>query len=492
MDQLASVLLAFPPDEHLADDQAYDKATRTHVGRLAKLLKEQNRDLATHGAELLKLLDPAVNSLSCVALLHTLLLPSPASSVSREFLLEKLVAFLMSFDGRQCRYASLHLSDILSAAGNQSLLPPSVATEALATAILRLDPSGSILTTNHTLLTQLAYHTDNIEPALQVIDKSIVFYPGMANSGNPKFLCDTTLSPPLYISRDSGLTNNLTPAAVMKYDLTCGLMYCARREWAKAYAAFERVITYPTREGGASTIMVEAYKKWVLVGLLSKGNYCETPSSAGSNASKAYGVLGKPYKALASLFATDDVQGLKAEADSNGALWLEDRNTGLVQEVLSAYQKWRVLGLRDVYTKLSIAEVREQTLSAETGAQLPADEDVVMLVQNMIIEGMLEGVVEKNDDGTVFLAFLPPGARLTEREFHRELGRAALRLKQLQPVFRATNERLGTSRDYVRSLVKEEARRGGKGGIEHLDPTIGGFDATVDDEDLMGGIIATG
>ncbi|KAI8624419.1 hypothetical protein F5Y19DRAFT_490945 [Xylariaceae sp. FL1651] len=489
MDQCASVLLAFPPQNDVQDasNEAYHKAASLHVSRLAKMLKERPRDLVVYSSELLNLIDPAFNSLSYLTVLHALILPSLASNVPHEFILEKVVAFMMTFDGRQCRYAGSLLLDMMDAVGSGRLLPPSVAVEALATAILKLDPSGTMLTSSHLPLAKLAYDTDNIQPALPVIDRSIVFYPGMANHDSPQYLCDLALSPPAYISKSTGLTTVIKTSAVLEYDLLCGMMYCARRDWEKARAAFERAATFPTKDGGCSKIMVEAYKKWILVSLLSTGKHIETPPHTSASTGKTFGTLGKPYTAVAAAFATDEVQDLRLAAEKNAQLWLEDGNTGLIEEVLATYQKWRVLSLQDIYTKISIPEIRQQTKSAETGTVLDKDADVEMLIQNMIIAGMLKGVIEKNDDGTKFLTFLSPTTHLSELEFAQELQKTAARLKELQSVFLATNQRLATSKEYIKWVIRESKRD--KTG-DAQDPTLG-FDAQVDDEDLMGGVMAT-
>ncbi|ORY57292.1 uncharacterized protein BCR38DRAFT_461424 [Pseudomassariella vexata] len=483
MDQCAAVCLAFPPEDLLADNQTYHKAVGVHLTQLSKLLKESTTTLVTHGLQLLELMDPAVKSLSYLAVLHTLLIPSV--SAPRDVVLEKLVVFLLSFDSRSLRYAGSHLLDILNL--TPQLLPPSIAVQVLSEAILRIDPTGSMLTSTHTHLIKLAYTSNSIHPTLlQVIDKPIVFYPGMANQSDSDVVCDMSIPPPKYISKDSALTVVLKPAAVLEYDLTCGLIYCAQRDWAKAYAAFERVVTFPTREQGTSKIMVEAYKKWVLVSLLLKGKVTPTPSYTGPGANKVYETLGKQYTNIASLFESDGAQSLKEAVDADAALWREDGNMGLIREVLAAYQMWHVLNLRQVYTKISIPEIRQQTKSAQTGNILDKDEDIETLIQNMVASGMLDGITEKHDDGTKFLTFLPPSTALSEQQLAAELAQTATRLKNLQPVFKSTGERLGTSKEYVRHLVKDQRRGGDKD-----NDTMMGFDKQVDEEDLMGGITST-
>lgn len=362
-----------------------------------------------------------------------------------------------------------------------------MAVEVVSAAILKIDPTGSMFTSTHLQLIKLAYSTNNIEPAMRVIEKNIVFYPGMANWKRPTMLCDMTLSPSVYIHKETGLTSHVKAAAVLEYDLLSGMMFCSKREWDKAHAAFERIVTFPTREGGCSKIMAEAYKKWVLVSLLSKGRAIPLPTYTGPAAAKAYQTLGKPYKQVASLFDTTNAEELRSEVEKASQIWQDDQNVGLMKEVLSAYQEWQIKNLQNVFSKISIPEIRQQTKSAQTGANLNSDADIEALIQNMIISNSLKGVMEKNDDGTVFLTFLPASTVLSEAEYAQELTKTAVQLKALEPIFKATNERLGTSREYIKHLIKEQKRASDK---NELDPTMG-FESHVDDEDLMGGVTST-
>lgn len=341
-----------------------------------------------------------------------------------------------------------------------------------------------MLTSSHVLLVKLAYNSNTIDDVLPVINKSIVFYPAMADRAMPEYLADPTLTPSSYISRETGLTSTLKSSAVLEYDLFSGLVYCAARDWSKAQAALERVITFPTREGGCSKIMVDAYKKWILVSILANGKLAVLPSHTGAAATRMFQTMGDTYTNFAALFSTSDAVGLRLDVEKNAETYQNDRNTGLVNEALAAYQKWSIIGLQQVYSKLSIAEIREQTKSAETGVSLARDEDVEMLIQNMIMSGMLRGVIEKNDSGTAYLRFfansgshdIPP---LSEKDFALQLATTAKQLKELGPVLQATRERLATNKDYVKHSAKESKRD--KSG----DDPMGGFSTSIEDEDLM-------
>ncbi|KAI1150692.1 cop9 subunit [Nemania diffusa] len=483
MEQCASTLLAFPPQSDFVDNESYHKAASFHIAQLLKILRERNRDLVAYSHELFNLVDPAVNSLSYLAILHAVMFPSFASNLPQIFILEQITTFMMSFDGRQCRYAGSLLLDLMDAVGSGRILPPRVAVNCLARSILTLDASGTMLTSSHLPLVKLAYNTNNMEPALHVIEKEIVFFPGMSNHETAQYLCDTTLSPPSYISRNTGLTARLKSATVLEYDLMCGMIYSVRREWEKAREAFGRVVSFPTKETGCSKIMIEAFKKWVLVSLLSEGNLPTTsPPHVSAPTTRIFGTLCRPYVDLAMAFETNNAQQLKSDVEKHTQVWSDDGNIGLVEEVIASYQKWRVLSLQDIYTEISIPEIRQQTKSAETGEILKTDEDVEALIQNMIIDGMLKGVIEKNDDGTNFLIFLSPTTHLSEQEFDEEAVRAGIKLDRLRAVLGTTNERLGSSKEYIKWITKEIKRD--KSG-ESQDPTLG-FESQIDDEDLMG------
>lgn len=363
----------------------------------------------------------------------------------------------------------------------------------VTTAILRLDPTGSLLTDKHLILVRLAYETDTAEYAFDAIDKQIVYVPNMGKDttiGAPQIaLGDLSLPPPDYIAPETSLTEALDVESVLHYDLLCGLLYCSRSNWDKARAAFERVITHPTREGGVSKIMADAYTKWLLVSLLVTGHTPEIPFTTGPNAKKMYEVTGKPYTAIASHFDTMAALALKQEVEANVQLWQSDRNIGLVQQVLAAHQKWQIMALRNIYTKISLADIRQRTCSAETGDALATEDEVERLVEGMIQSGMLKGVIRKPDGKPAYLEFFSEFSELSEVEYKNEMVQAMLKLKELESIYRSTSQRFSTNKFWVNHLLKEKKRE--KENASQNAP-IASFDSQIEDEDLMSGIMPGG
>lgn len=73
-----------------------------------------------------------------------------------------------------------------------------------------------------------------------------------------------------YITAGSGLSAKLTYADHLHYHLYGAMIYMGLKKWERAMEFLEFVITAPTATV-ASNIMAEAYKKWLLVGLIHLG-----------------------------------------------------------------------------------------------------------------------------------------------------------------------------------------------------------------------------
>jgi COP9 signalosome complex subunit 3 len=344
-----------------------------------------------------------------------------------------------------------------------------------------------MLTSHHVALVKLAYTTDNVEPALPLLEKNIVFYPGAKGMQETRPLCSLDLPPAAYITVDSGLTKQLSSADVLQYDLLRGLCYIQRRAWGQASDALERVITYPTRDNhSCSKIMVEAHNKWILVGLLLNGKTPKLPALTAPGAQKAFAALGKPYQSIGKAFEDKTADVLKAEFDSLGAQFFsEENNLNLMRLVMQHYQRWQILNLRQVYTKVSLEQIRTRTQSAETAKPLATEAEVEKLVLQMIDEGMLSGAVERPADGPAYLAFDAPNAEVSEVEFAQKMLGTAERLRDLEPLIKATNERLGTSRDFIKFLVAQQKKE--KENRRDYDTS---FLNQVEDEDLMTVVMA--
>lgn len=344
-----------------------------------------------------------------------------------------------------------------------------------------------MFTSTHLALAKIAYQTAWVEPALKVLDCDTTFFPGMAGQKDSKLLCDSSLHPAAFISIETGLTESVKSSTILEYYHLSALCYMSQRDWTKAHRALEHVMTHPSKDKGVAKIMDEAYKRWLLVGLLKDGKEPTLPSYTATQAKNTYSTLGTPYKTIATQFPTTNAGQLKADAEANRQVWEDDGTTSLIAEVIAAYQKWQIINLRDIYKQVSISQVRQSTISAETGEVLADDEATAGLVRDMISSGLLKGDLQPGNDGNeLFLHFHDDSETMTEAEFAQEIAQRCHNIENLGNQYKAANERLSGSKEYVKHIVKEQKRADKDG-----DPGVG-FDSQIEDEDLMTGIMAHG
>lgn len=201
--------------------------------------------------------------------------------------------FLESFDRVQVRYVGREWRQLVELVGHASqalamvnwrsfpplpfvssltVLQPLLGATLLRNAMLRLDPSCSVFTSIHLLLIRLCLQAKAYSHALPVLNKQICHFPSLPerSSSIPSVLCADHGSSVSFMTETSGFSSMLSYRDYLQYFLYGGMVYMALKEWCSALHFLGIVISTPS-VSSVSLIMVEAYKKWVLVSLLEKG-----------------------------------------------------------------------------------------------------------------------------------------------------------------------------------------------------------------------------
>jgi COP9 signalosome complex subunit 3 len=139
-------------------------------------------------------------------------------------------------------------------------------------AMLRLDPSCAVFTSVHLLLIQLCLQAKSYACALPILDKKICHFPTSLerSPSEPSVLCADHESSVSFMTDTSGFSSMLSYRDYLRYFLYHGMVSMALKQWRSAFHSLGIVISAPSASS-VSLVMVEAYKKWVLVGLLEKG-----------------------------------------------------------------------------------------------------------------------------------------------------------------------------------------------------------------------------
>jgi len=196
-----------------------------------------------------------------------------------------------------------------------------------------------------------------------------------------------------YIKRQSGLSADVTVLQVQEYYLMGAFVYTGLRRYERAKLMLELVMATPSQNHAVDTYMLEAYKKLVLIGLVSKGYSLVSSTLVDSSTLRPIQQLSKAYDSLAEAFRNRDLAKFRAEVDMAGSLWADDGNLGLVAEAAESLQRHRVLDLRRTYASLTVDRVAT-SLSMSSQATL-------QLLQTMIQQGHVQASISGVDTGSL-------------------------------------------------------------------------------------------
>lgn len=138
--------------------------------------------------------------------------------------------------------------------------------------MIRLDPTTGTFTGFHLQFIQLCMETRSYAAAEPILDNYIHSLPSKIPAQAREGLeysvpCADVATSGEYIHQGSGHTDKITLADLQEYYLLGAMAYLGIRQFKKARQFLEYVLVVPT-SNVANGVMLEAYKKWVLVSCL--------------------------------------------------------------------------------------------------------------------------------------------------------------------------------------------------------------------------------
>ncbi|TAQ90685.1 hypothetical protein B7494_g1014 [Chlorociboria aeruginascens] len=485
MDDILPKLLSFPPHPpplNPISDQRYDEEIKRHIEAVKKI-PEKSLLLKTSGGESpLTVINPSLNTVpyTFILLAHIQAVNRGNKDINIEELLETCRVFLGSFDARQMRYLGHEFVTIVEATVGPNDISMALSVVPIRDAFFLLDPSGTMLTSTRSTLVRLALDLEQYDLVSEITKKPILYFPGSYNQPKPKYICDLSLPPHAYLTTNSGFTSKLKYQEILEYFYICGLVNIGARDWEAALECLENAVAFPTKDSNLSRIMVEAYKKWILLSIITTGKLRPLPRTIGVVIAKQYHILARPYEAVAVIFETASASRLKAEVDYGTKVWSDDCNSGLMICVLASYQKFQIRNLANIYSKVSVQEVNSLTQSAETGARLPTAKAAELLIQSIIEDGSLRASLSHPPKSQQSLTFLSGAEPISEVQMEKELASTTDRIRALAQEIKQADRMLSHNKDYLswaHKMKKNPKTTSADPGVE--------MDWSEGDEDIM-------
>ena len=375
-----AVLRSFPPDKPKSQaPHDLDTQILAYIKRLDKV-PAATWTKTVDQKTLLEILDPAVHSIAYLKSLHEHISLVKQDRQRAELLFDQICIFFASFDPVQVRFVGELWRTVWEWALNSSQSLGLLDLSVLSTALRRLDPSGATFTTLHLRFIRQCLGAQTPSQALAILDQNIFAYPQALPKNAPaEVLSEDHELSNAFITSTSGFSEDVLPQHVLEYYLLGAHVYMGMRNYQRARLFLEHVILYPTLQHTASIFQVEAYKKWILVGLLSDGKMFPQPRTVDQAVWKTLKAAGKAYEALADNFEKRNWNKYQAESEVGSQIWLDDGNMGFVTEAGNALLRYLVLDLQKTYAALTVDRV---------AAHLSLAADVTLRVLSQMIEGL--------------------------------------------------------------------------------------------------------
>lgn len=174
-----------------------------------------------------------------------------------------------------------------------------------------------------------------------------------------------------------------------------GCIYTALKQFDRALYFLEVCVTCPT--AAVSHIMLEAYKKYQLVGLLVHGDKPKAfkenlalPKYTSPIVNKFLKPLCSAYSEVVTAYQSNSAGELRAVVTKHQDLFAADSNSGLVQQVVASQTRTAVRRLTRTFITLSLAD-----LASRVGLGTP--QEVEREIVAMIEAGSIHATISQQD-----------------------------------------------------------------------------------------------
>lgn len=349
--------------------------------------------------------------------------------------------------------------------------------------MIRLDPTTGTFTSTHVDFIRLCLEIRSYAAAEPILDNYIhslpSHIPAVVREGFEYSVpaADIARSGE-YIHRLSGHTDKVTFVDVQEYYVLGAMAYLGLRQFTKAQHFLEHVLVMPSANV-ANGLMLEAYKKWVLLSCLVDGQAKNIPRSANATAIKQVRSASKAYEAVAEAYThLNNMSKLKAQINAGAQTWAEDGNTGLVKAVMDSQMRAYVSRLSRTFSAIPVSNIARNVGGG-------ADETAQYL-ETLIKDGHLNARLEQTDKpetGIVLRFYLDPTQgplAKSEKQQQQALFEQTLRTNALADYVKDADYRLTLTKEFIENLKRQQKRQGASG-----DAMDTAWDDGVEEEDIM-------
>ncbi|CAG5129749.1 unnamed protein product, partial [Candidula unifasciata] len=232
----------------------------------------------------------------------------------------------------------------------------------LVQAIQKIQIHPAQLTSIHANLCQLCLLSKNLKPALRFLDIDVT-----------------------EISREGV---RFDAKDFLLYYYYGGMIYTALKNYDKALYFFEIAVTTPSV--AVSHIMLEAYKKFILVSLILHGKIISLPKYTAQVLQRYIKPLCQPYMDVANTYTQNNSADLRVIVAKHTEVFNRDNNMGLVKQCTTSLIKKNIQRLTKTFLTLSLTDMANRV-------QLAGPREAEKYVLQMIEDREIFATINQKD-----------------------------------------------------------------------------------------------
>ncbi|XP_058290961.1 COP9 signalosome complex subunit 3, partial [Hylobates moloch] len=308
------------------------EALARQMTQLCELINKSGELLAknlSHLDTVLGALDVQEHSLGVLAVLFVKF--SMPSVPDFETLFSQVQLFISTCNGEHIRYATDTFAGLCHQLTNALVerKQPLRGIGILKQAIDKMQMNTNQLTSIHADLCQLCLLAKCFKPALPYLDVDMMDICKENGAYDAKhFLC---------------------------YYYYGGMIYTGLKNFERALYFYEQAITTPAM--AVSHIMLESYKKYILVSLILLGKVQQLPKYTSQIVGRFIKPLSNAYHELAQVYSTNNPSELRNLVNKHSETFTRDNNMGLVKQCLSSLYKKNIQRLTKTFLTLSLQDM---------------------------------------------------------------------------------------------------------------------------------------
>ena len=175
---------------------------------------------------------------------------------------------------------------------------------------------------------------------------------------------------------------------LLSYFYYAGCIQATMKQYQAAVFFLEQVLTVPAV--AVSQIMIESYKKILLIGLISKGKLPSLPKYTSRIVLSQIKPMCALYHEIASAYVNYDLDKLNSLCQKYEESLQVDNNRGLVKQLQQSFYKKNIQKLTKTFITLSLADMALKV-------KLPSAKEAEIYMLNMIKDGEIFATINQKD-----------------------------------------------------------------------------------------------